>query len=105
MTVLGSNCLKRCILISQKSQEPNVQLISATSPLIPCWHPFNRSSTASAAPQRQGPAAPRMLCPPAQTLPSRTFCGLLKFSSSFPAGSRTLSSAFSLQASLVPVSG
>lgn len=45
-----------------------MQLISATSPLIPCWHPFNRSSTASAAPQRQGPAAPRMLCPPAQTL-------------------------------------
>lgn len=68
MTALGSNCLKRCILISQKPQEPNVQLISATSPLIPCWHPFKRSSTASAAPQRRGPAAPRMLCPPAQTL-------------------------------------
>lgn len=43
-----------------------MQLISATSPLIPCWHPFNRSLTA--APPHQGPAAPRMLCPPAQTL-------------------------------------
>lgn len=43
-----------------------MQLISATSPLIPCWHPFNRSS--SAAPQRRGPAAPWMLCTPAQTL-------------------------------------
>lgn len=63
MTVLGSN---HRILISQKSQEPNVQAISAASPLIPCWHAFNRRSAASAAPQSQGPAAPRMLCPPAQ---------------------------------------
>lgn len=35
MTVLGSNRLKSCILISPKSREPNVQAISATSPLIP----------------------------------------------------------------------
>lgn len=60
MTVLGSN---RHILISQKSQKPNVQAIPAPSPLIPCWHMFNRRSAANTAPQSPGPAAPRTLGP------------------------------------------